>query len=369
MPFRSPRLADLGGALRRHWRAISLIAAAVAVPGLLFAFAAGWLDPGRLTPAKIADALEAHDGLHPGFRRAHAKGICFVGRFDSNGQGARLSRAAVFGPRPSSVIGRFSTGGGQPYAADGRLVFHGMALSLSAPGGEQWRTTMDDTPIFNVATPQAFLEFQIATRPDRSGKPDPAKVSAFLAAHPETRAFIDWLRDHPLPSSFANGTYYSIDAFRFTDAAGKSRFVRWAFVPEAPFESLDKSRLASLDKNFLFDDLVARAARGPLRWHLVITLASAGDPVDNATVQWPEDREKVDAGTLAVDRVVAEDEGPCRDLNFDPLILPAGIGPSDDPLLAARSAVYSASFTRRAGEPAQPSAVALERGGAVRSVP
>jgi hypothetical protein len=38
--------------------------------------------------------------------------------------------------------------------------------------------------------------------------------------------------------------------------------------------------------------------------------------------------------------------GACRDINFDPLVLPEGMAPSDDPLLSARSAVYSQSFTR-----------------------
>jgi catalase len=37
--------------------------------------------------------------------------------------------------------------------------------------------------------------------------------------------------------------------------------------------------------------------------------------------------------------------------------LPEGMGPSDDPLLSARSAVYSQSFTRRAGEKKLPGAV------------
>jgi catalase len=37
-------------------------------------------------------------------------------------------------------------------------------------------------------------------------------------------------------------------------------------------------------------------------------------------------------------------------------VLPAGIKASDDPLLSARSAAYSQSFTRRAGEPKTPSA-------------
>ena len=48
--------------------------------------------------------------------------------------------------------------------------------------------------------------------------------------------------------------------------------------------------------------------------------------------------------------VAPEAKGNARDINFDPLVLPPGIEPSDDPLLSARSAVYAASFRRRAGE-------------------
>jgi catalase len=46
-------------------------------------------------------------------------------------------------------------------------------------------------------------------------------------------------------------------------------------------------------------------------------------------------------------------------VNYDPLVLPSGIEPSDDPLLSARSAAYARSFTLRADEAGQkpPSAV------------
>jgi Prokaryotic cytochrome b561/Catalase len=63
------------------------------------------------------------------------------------------------------------------------------------------------------------------------GKADPARTADFLAHHPETRAFMDWMRDAPLPSSFANGSYFSINAFRFTNHAGEARHVRWSLVP------------------------------------------------------------------------------------------------------------------------------------------
>lgn len=91
-----------------------------------------------------------------------------------------------------------------------------------------------------------------------------------------------------------------------------------------------------------------------------MTLGQAGDPTNDATIPWPEDREHVDVGTLTIDRVDGEARGACRDLNFDPLVLPDGIEPSDDPLLSARSAVYSQSFRRREGERKSASAVTTD---------
>jgi catalase len=339
------RLAAIGGVLL-------LLSAA-------FAMAAGWLPPHRLGPDAIVDALEAHDGRHPGFRRAHAKGLCIGGSFLSNGNGAMLSKAGIFAKSDSPVIGRFSTGGGQPYAPDGRLAFRSLALSLTQANGEQWRMALDDTPMFLVATPQAFVDFQRATAPDpRTGKPDPARVGAFLAQHPETRAFLRWQQDTPLSTSFANDTYYSINAFRFIDDAGTTWIVRWSLEPETPFEAIDKATLGARPANFLFDDVIARLAHGPLRWHLIVTIAEPGDATDDATKVWPADRRRIDVGALVIDHALAEENGDCRDITFDPLILPSGIASSNDPLLAARSGAYASSLARRDGEHGQPSALA-----------
>ena len=96
----------------------------------------------------------------------------------------------------------------------------------------------------------------------------------------------------------------------------------------------------------LFDDFIARIHSAPVQWRLILTVGQPGDPTDDATIPWPEDREHVDAGTLTLDEVESEAPGNCRDINFDPLVVPVGIAPSDDPLLSARSAVYSQSFTR-----------------------
>jgi catalase len=56
----------------------------------------GWFNPHELTPARFVNGFEKVNGIHSGFRRNHAKGVCVNGFFDSNGQGTQLSKSVVF---------------------------------------------------------------------------------------------------------------------------------------------------------------------------------------------------------------------------------------------------------------------------------
>jgi len=87
---------------------LAAVGAIVLGVGIGFAYAGGWFSPRKLTPARLIDTFEQINGVHPGFRRNHAKGVCVAGMFESNGQGARLSSAAVFQPGRVPVIGRFA---------------------------------------------------------------------------------------------------------------------------------------------------------------------------------------------------------------------------------------------------------------------
>jgi catalase len=323
-----------------------------------FAWAGGWIGAPRISGGAMIDSLQYNAGTFPGYRRAHTKGVCFSGEFIANGAGEALTKAPMLAAGSYQMFGRFSTGGSDPFSSDGRPTFHAMALQIRAPNHEIWRMAMDHTPIFPVSTPAAFVALQHASKPvPGTGKPDPALMKAYLAKYPETKRFLDYMATMPLPNSFANGTYYSINAFRFTNAAGKTQTVRWSFVPEAPFGALDKATLDNLPKDYLFDDIAARLQKGPQRWHMFVTLPDPGDVTNNATIAWPASRRKIEVGTLVLQRAEPEETGPCRDITFDPTILPGGVSLSDDPLLSARSAAYSASFRRRATENPGTSAV------------
>ncbi|HNG58976.1 MAG TPA: catalase family peroxidase [Cellvibrionaceae bacterium] len=326
--------------------AIALIVVSLA---LAFAWVAGWLTPDQLTPALFTNAIETSNGqVHRGFRRAHAKGVCVAGYFEGNGQGVELSSARLFAPVRTPFIGRMSIGGGSPYGLDNKARVRSMALQLNSDDGQQWRMAMNSFPFFAVSSVEAFYEQTAANAPDpATGKPDPAKVAAFAAAHPEFARFAEWAKSTPWSTSWANTTYNSVNTFRLSNPAGEQHHVRWSMQPQTAFEAMSPEEREAADDNFLTEDLMARLAHEPLRWDMVVTIAAPGDSITDPSKTWPEDRRKVTVGSVVIESSSPQTTGACRDINYDPLILPTGVDGSEDPLLAARSAVYSVSFNRR----------------------
>ncbi|MDB6446052.1 catalase family peroxidase [Pseudomonas sp. 21TX0197] len=330
---------------------LSGIAVIVAALAGAFAYVNGALDPQRLTPKALVNVLEKNNGMHPGFRRNHSKGVCVAGYFESSGEARAYSRAQVFAQPRTLVVGRFALPSGNPYAPDGSVPIRSLALRFTQADGQQWRTGMNSMPVFPVGTPEAFYQFQQAQSPDpATGKPNPAAVPAFFAAHPEAVPFLQWIKTARPSASYATETYNGINAFYLVNTAGQRQAVRWGVVPMSQ-DAADATPPQGAD--FLERDLSKRLANGPLRWQLQITLANPGDPINDASKAWPADRKVLNAGTLVLERTQAQDNGECRDINYDPLILPSGIEGSEDPLLAARSAAYASSYLRRTSEVSQ----------------
>ncbi|MEA3108753.1 MAG: catalase [Gammaproteobacteria bacterium] len=341
---------------------LAVIGFVMLIVAAAFAAVGGWLSPHRLTQDRMMQAFQELNGAHPGFRRNHAKGLCVSGWFDGSGAAASLSKAEAFeaGGR-AQVIGRFALAGGMPAQADTPAQVRSMALRFLSPGGSEWRTGMNNIPVFPVNSAQGFYDQLLSARPDpTTGKPDPAAVQAFLERHPETARATALIKARTTSSGFADSTFNSLNAFRFVNAAGASTPVRWAMEPLQPVEAEAPAQAANADKNYLFDDLIAQLRQHPLKWSLLVTIGEPGDPTSDATRPWPMERQRVDAGTLTLDAVSSEDgRGACTDINYDPLVLLPGIEASDDPLLSARSAAYSRSFTLRAEEKARKAASAV----------
>jgi catalase len=247
------------------------------------------------------------------------------------------------------VTGRFSLAGGNPNVADAPATARGLGLAFAFPDGTQWRSAMLNLPVFPDNSAQGFYDRLLAGKVvAATGQPDPAAMAAFLAAHPESAAAMAVIKKHPPSPGFADSTFNGLITFFFVNGNGARTPVRWSFVPQ-------QQALAppSGGSNTLFDALIRQMRSGPLQWRLILTVGAPGDPTKDATLPWPSDRRTIDAGVLTLTGVETEAAGNARDINFDPLVLPDGIEPSDDPLLNARSAVYAASIALApANEPA-----------------
>jgi catalase len=322
-----------------------LIAAVVAFSAAAFAYTAGWLSPERLTPQKLVDGFAPPSGPALGHRRNHAKGICFSGAFESTGAGTEFSRAQVFAKGRYPVVGRFNLGTPNPNADDAKERTRGLSLLISSPDGQEWRMALIDLPVFPVSNPDAFHALQLA-----SVSTEPDAMAKFIAAHPEYGAFAAWAGSAPWTGSYAEERYNSLNSFIFTDGSGNDHPVRWSLAPAAQPVSVSSEELAKRGPDFLETEIAERIKSGPLIWTMRVILANPGDQTADPTKAWPHDRRSVEVGSLVVERVEPERDGPCRDINFDPTVLPDGIRVSDDPFPAARSAAYRVSYDRRTAE-------------------
>jgi catalase len=297
----------------------------------------------------LLDVLDKHaGGTHAGFRPVHARGVMCSGAFTPLPEAGKLTRAP-HAVRPSTpVTVRFSLTSGVPTAADNDL-------EAACPQGVAVRFHLGDhlhTDIighshngFPVRNGEEFLELFRAIVASGQGAANPPPIVAFLATHPAAKAFVE--APKPMPTSFARQAYFAVTAFKFTNAAGQSRFGRFRLRPEAGTEFLSAEQAAQKTADFLAAELSARLAKGPAGFRILVQLAEAGDTVTDATCLWPESRPLVEFGTLVLKERVDELVPERRKIIFDPLPRVDGIDSAGDPLTAVRSDIYLASGRRR----------------------
>ncbi len=298
-----------------------------------------------LTSQDAIDAAHAAFGSHPGYRALHAKGTLLKGTFIATPQAAGLTKAAHMQGEPVPVTARVSNGGGNPDVPDYAPDVRGLAVKMYLSDGTRTDIVAQSAPRFPFHRPEPFIELLRVQRP---GVDLALKMPAVLARHPEALrtlpANIPALRP---PESYAAIPYYAVHAYRFVDADGGSRYVRYTLVPHLPVSHLTPWAARRLGPDYLQEDIRRRVADGAVRFTVKLQLALPGDEVDDPYVQWPKDRERVAAGTIELTGVDTERETGDDILVFDPSRVVDGIELSDDPVLSFRPEAYSGSVDAR----------------------
>ena len=295
---------------------------------------------------QIVDAFQNLFGKHPGQRVNHAKGIVAEGSFKASPEAAGLTRAVHFQPRHRSGNGplfqrhRYS----QPSRWHPNANPHGMAIKFRLPDGSDTDMVINSLHFFPVATPAEFRDLLLAVAASKPDSPKPTKLDDFVAKHPAVAKAGATART---PESFATEQYFGINAFGFTNKAGETRFIRYVAEPLAGVSHLDPQDAAKRTPDYLSDDLKARLAKAPVQFRLLAQVAAPGDAITDATIPWPEDRQRVELGVITITALAPRQRGSGEGVLFLPGNVTDGVAPSDDPLIAVRDASYAISFSRR----------------------
>ena len=297
---------------------------------------------------QLVDAFNGVFGVHPGMRANHPKGVVLEGTFTPDASAASVSKAAHLQKKkaPVPVTVRFSAGSGQPTVPDTRrdAAWHGSKVSL--PDGSNTDLVVLSFNGFPVATAEEFRDFLLAIAASGPDAPKPTAFEAFLGAHPAAKNFVE--APKPQPVSYATLPYFGINSFKFTNAKGAATLVATSSGPVAGEHFLTQEQL--VNDGVRLSELL-RFANG----------CAVVPPSSNCSCRWlrkmtrstiPRSRGRTVASRSnwvrsSITKAVADSQTAEKKLLFMPGALVPGIEAAD-PMIAARSASYIVSLSRRA---------------------
>ena len=182
---------------------------------------------------------------------------------------------------PIEVTVRFSNASGDPASPTASRTAGAWRRSSTCPDGSRTDILAVTAKRFFARTPEEFIEFNRAVCAPRSGRPrpNPVKMLWYLARHPKAAPAVAALRElKPIPS-YAQRRYNSLHAFRWVDAAGGGRHVRYSWLPEEGEATITSDEAKSRPPDYLQRDLAERLNDGrPIRFTLELQLAAAERP-------------------------------------------------------------------------------------------
>ncbi len=303
--------------------------------------------PNDVLAEDLLHSLDNLSGLHAGFRPVHAKGLMCSGTFTPSAEAIKLTRAPHITKLSTPVILRFSNFGGVPNIPDNDANASPRGIAIRFYLAEHIHTDIigHSHNGFPTRTGEEFLELLKALAASGPDTPKPTPLDLFFSKYPKAMQFFQ--TPNPIPTSFAKESFFGVTAFKFTNQQGISRYGRFQIRPLDGNEYLKDSEAEKKSANFLFDEIPQRLAKGPIKLSVLVQIAGGEDNISDSSVAWPDTREVINLGTVTLTERVDETAPDMRKIIFDPIPRVDGIDPSDDPLIAIRSALYLLSGRRR----------------------
>ncbi len=302
-------------------------------------------------------------------RAVHARGFGAHGYFEVYGPMTEYTMAK-FLQDPSvktPVFVRFSTVVGSRGSADLARDVRGFATKFYTEDGN-YDLVGNNIPIFFIQDAIKFPDLVHSIKPEPHNEVPQAAAAHdtfwdFVSCTPETAHMVLWvLSDRGIPRSFRHMEGFGVNTFRFVNAQGKGRFVKFHWKPKLGVHSLvwdEAQKLNGKDPDFHRRDLWDAIERGDYpEYEFGVQMIDEEDEfkydfdILDPTKFWPEEQVPVKIiGRMVLNRNVDNFFAETEQVAFHPGHVVPGIDVSNDPLLQGRLFSYLDTQLTRLGGP------------------
>jgi len=301
-------------------------------------------------------------------RAVHARGVGAHGYFEAYGNATELTKAHFLQPGVvTPVFTRFSTVAGSRGASDLARDVRGFAVKFYTQEGV-YDLVGNNMPVFFIQDSIKFPDFVHAVKPEPHNE-IPQGASAhdtfydFISANPESTHMLLWaMSDRALPRSLRMMEGFGVHTFRFVNAEGKWRFVKFHWKPMLGTHSVvwdEAQQISGKDQDFHRRDLWANIEMGAYpEWELGVQVVEEEDEhkfdfdILDSTKLIPEELVPVlPIGKMVLNRNVDNYFAETEQVAFCLSHIVPGIDFSNDPLLQGRLFSYLDTQLKRLGGP------------------
>jgi catalase len=330
---------------------------------------AGLRGPALLEDFILREKITHFDHERIPERIVHARGSGAHGYFECYRPLTDLTRASIFAQsgKRTPVFVRFSTVAGERGSTDTARDVRGFAVKFYTDEGN-WDLVGNNIPVFFIQDAMKFPDVIHAVKPEpHHGMPQAASAHDtfwdFVSLMPESTHMLMWvMSDRAIPRSYRMMQGFGVHTFRFVNAKGDSRFVKFHWNPLAGTHSLawdEAVKISGADSDFHRRDLWEAIEAGAYpQWELGIQVfteeqaeAFSFDVLD-ATKLIPEELVPVQPiGRLVLNRNPDNFFAETEQVAFCTAHIVPGLDFSNDPLLAGRIHSYVDTQISRLGGP------------------
>ena len=302
-------------------------------------------------------------------RIVHARGSGAYGYFEAYKSMAEYTSASFLqkAGKKTPVFVRFSTVAGSRGSADTVRDLRGFAVKFYTDEGN-YDIVGNNVPVFFIQDAVNFPDLVHSFKPEPDSEIPQASTAHdtfwdFVSSAPESLHAVIWaMSDRAIPRSFRMMEGFGVNTFRFVNAKGKARFVKFHWKPALGIHSLswdEAQKIAGKDADFHRRDLWESIESGNYpEYEFGVQMLEEKDEfkfdfdILDPTKIWPEEQVPVMIiGKLVLNKNPDNFFAETEQAAFCPGNIVPGIDFSNDPLLQGRLFSYIDTQLIRLGGP------------------